>query len=102
MRSVPFEFVSALAADFEAVDCFWRESDVAFTGFVAEVWFSELGLAGQFATKWAAVVGYAVKVRCPAVGPGRFVVSVPVVVPVGQVKLGWPSRGSRLQLVRFS
>ncbi|MHC5674226.1 hypothetical protein [Nostoc sp.] len=100
MRSVPFAFVASLAADFEAVDCFWRESDVSFTGFVAEVWFSELRLAGEFATKWAAVVGYAVKVRCPAAGPGRFVVSVPVVVPVGQVKLGWPSRGSRLQLVR--
>jgi len=101
MLSVPFEFVSVLAADFEAVDCFWRESDSSFTGFVAEVWFSELRLAGEFAVKWAAVVGYLVKVRCPsASGPGRFVVSVPVVVPVGQVKLGWPSRGSRVQLVR--
>ncbi len=100
MRSVPFAFVSALAADFEAVDCFWRESDSSFTGFVAEVWFSELSVAGQFAVKWAEVVGYLIKVRCPAVGPGRFVVSVPVIVPVGQVKLGWASRGSRVQLVR--
>ena len=100
MRSVPFAFVTSLAADFEAVDCFWRESDVAFTGFVAEVWLSELRLAGEFAVRWAAVVGYSVKVRCVSVGPGRFVVSVPVVVPVGQVKLGFPSRGSKVQLVR--
>ncbi|MBD2458393.1 hypothetical protein H6G80_30545 [Nostoc sp. FACHB-87] len=99
MRSVPFEFVAGLAAEFGAVDCFWRESDSSFTGFVAEVWFSELSVAGQFASKWAEVVGYLVKVRCPSVGPSRFVVSVPVVVPVGQVKLGWPSRGSRVQLV---
>lgn len=101
MLSVPFQFVASLAGEFGAVECCWRESEVAFTGFVAEVWFSELRLAGEFAVKWAAVVGYVVKVRCPsASGPGRFVVSVPVVVPVGQVKLGWVSRGSRVQLVR--
>ncbi|AFY51345.1 hypothetical protein Nos7524_5655 (plasmid) [Nostoc sp. PCC 7524] len=97
MRSVPFEFVSALSCEFEAVDCFWRESDSSFTGFVAEVWFESL--PREFAVRWAEVVGYAVKVRCVSVGPARFAVRVPVVVPVGQVRLGWPSRGSRVQLV---
>jgi hypothetical protein len=32
-----------------------------YTGFVAEVWFNEL--LRDFALKWAAVIGYAVKVR---------------------------------------
>lgn len=97
MRSVPFAFVSALAADFGAVECCWRESEVAFTGFVAEVWFESL--PSQFALKWAEVVGYSVKVRCVSAGPGRFAVSVPCAVPAGEVRLGWPSRGSRVRLV---
>jgi len=37
MLFVPFQFVADLAAQFGAVECFWRESDRAFTGFVAEV-----------------------------------------------------------------
>lgn len=98
--SVPFQFVSALAVEFGAVECFWRESDHAFTGFVAEVWFSELRSAGEFARRWAAVVGYSVLVRSVSSGPARFAVSVPVVVPVGEVRLGWVSRGSRVTLVR--
>jgi hypothetical protein len=72
---------------------------VAFTGFVAEVWFSELRLAGEFASKWAAVVGYPVKVRSFS-GSGSFAASVPVVVPMGEIRLGVPSRGSRLRLVK--
>lgn len=97
MRSVPFEFVSGLAAEFGAVDCFWRESDRSFTGFVAEVWFDSL--PSDFAARWAAVVGYSVLVRCPSSGPGRFAVSVPCVVPGGSVRLGWASRGSRVRRV---
>jgi len=61
MVSVPFEFVLGLALEFGCVDCFWRESDRSFTGFVAEVWFD--ALPSDFAVKWSAVVGYAVKVR---------------------------------------
>lgn len=38
VRSVPFEFVSALAAQFGAIECCWRESERSFTGFAAEVW----------------------------------------------------------------
>lgn len=96
MRSVPFEFVSGLAAEFGAVDCFWRESDRSFTGFVAEVWFDSL--PGDFARRWAAVVGYSVRVRCVSSGPARFAVSVPCMVPVGSVRLSVPSRGSRVRL----
>ena len=78
MRSVPFEFVASLAAEYGAVKCFWRESDRSFTGFVAAVWFAEL--PSEFAVRWSAVVGYQVHVRCVSGGPGRFAVSVPVVV----------------------
>jgi hypothetical protein len=96
MRSVPFEFVCGLAAEFGAVECFWRESDRSFTGFVAEVWFDSL--PSDFAVRWSRVVGYSVVVRCPSAAPGRFAVSVPCVVPVGEVRLGAASRGSRVRL----
>ena len=95
--SVPFDFVATLAAEFSAVECCWRESDRSFTGFVAEVWFESL--PSEFAARWVAVVGYSVLVRCVSAGPGRFAVSIPCSVPVGQVQLGWVSRGSRVLLV---
>lgn len=95
--SVPFALVAGLAAEFGAVECFWRESDRSFTGFVAEVWFSEGGRVGEFSVKWAAVVGYHIRVRCPESGPGRFAVSVPVVVPVGEVRLSGGVRGGRVR-----
>lgn len=97
MRSVPFEFVCDLAFEFGAVEVYWRESDVSFTGFVAEAWFDEL--PREFAIKWAEVVGYPVKVRGWSDGPARFAVSVPCTVPVGEVQLAWVSRGSRVRLV---
>jgi hypothetical protein len=97
MRSVPFELVCGLAFEFGAVEVFWRESDVSYTGFVAEAWFESL--PGEFAVKWAEVTGYPVKVRGRSDGPARFAVSVPCVVPVGRVSLGWASRGARVQLV---
>ena len=93
MRSVPFDFVNQLAVDHGAVECFWRESDRSFTGFVAEVWFAEL--PSRFAARWSAVVGYSVLVRSVSAGPGRFAVSVPVVVPTGQVQLRGGQRGGR-------
>jgi hypothetical protein len=96
MRSVPFEFVSGLAVEFGAVECFWRESSRSFTGFVAEVWFDSL--PSGFAVRWSRVVGYSVVVRCPSSGPGRFAVSVPCAVPGGSVSLSAPSRGSRVRL----
>ena len=98
MRSVPFEFVCGLAVEFGCVEAFWRESEASFTGFVAELWFDEL--PREFAVKWAAVVGYAIKVRGRSEGPARFAVSVPCVVPGGQVRLSVASRGSRVKLLR--
>ncbi len=98
MVSVPFGFVAGLAAEFDCVECWWRESDFSFTGFVAEVWFDSL--PRDFAVRWAAVVGYLVRVRRREDGPGRFAVSVPCEVPDGAVRLGPVSRGSRLRMVR--
>lgn len=98
MRVVPFSFVCSLAAEFGAVDCFWRESSRSFTGFVAEVWFDSL--PSDFAQRWSRVVGYSVLVRCPSSGPARFAVSVPVSVPGGVARLGQASRGSRVRLAR--
>ena len=94
MRSVPFEFVSQLASEFGAVECCWRESERSFTGYVAECWFAQLPSA--FAAKWAAVVGYQVRVRCVSAGPARFAVSV--VVPDGQVLLRGGQRGGRVRV----
>ncbi len=96
--SVPFAFVESLAEEFGAVQCCWRESDRSFTGFVAEVWFDEL--PRDFSVRWSTVIGYSIKVRCVSAGPARFAASVPVKIPTGEVKLGWVSRGSKVQLVR--
>jgi hypothetical protein len=98
MVPVPFEFVVGLAVEFGCVDCFWRESERSFTGFVAEVWFE--ALPRDFAVRWSAVVGYSVRVRRREDGFGRFAVSVPCVVPEGEVRLGPARLGSRLILVR--
>ena len=95
MQLVPFEFVQGLAAEFGAVECCWRESERSFTGFVAEVWFSEL--PSEFAARWAAVVGYSVLVRSVPSGPGRFTVSVPCTVPGGQVQLLGGQSGGRVR-----
>ncbi len=64
---------------------------------MAEVWFDSL--PADFAGKWAAVVGYAVKVRSREDDLGKFTVSVPCEVPDGAVRLGPVSRGSRVRLV---
>jgi hypothetical protein len=55
MQPVPYEYVAALAEEYGAVQCCWRESDRAFTGFVAEIWFA--APAGEFAQRWAKIVG---------------------------------------------
>lgn len=95
MQSVPFSFVSSLAAEFGAGECLWRESDRSFTGFVAEVWFADL--PSQFAVQWARVVGYQVHIRCVSSGPGRFAVSVPVAASGGAVVLRGGQRGGRVR-----
>lgn len=96
MLPVSYEFVQALAAEIGAVECYWRESDRSFTGFVAEVWFAEL--PSDFSTCWAAVVGYSILVRSTSSGPGSFAASIICTVPSGQVSLGPASRGSRVRL----
>jgi hypothetical protein len=95
---VDYQFVVAVAREVGCVDWAWRESAVSFTGFVAEVWFDAVPQA--FAVKWARVVGYAVHVRVRSDGPGRYAVSVPCRVPLGEVRLGYVCRGSRVRLVR--
>ena len=101
MRSVPFEFVSGLAAEFSCSECAWRESDRSFTGYVAECWFQQL--PSSFAARWASVVGYSVLVRSmPAGGFGRFVVSVPCTVPQGSIRLAGGQRGGRVRVVVHS
>ncbi|NJL83965.1 MAG: hypothetical protein HC890_15405 [Chloroflexaceae bacterium] len=97
MRSIPYELVATLATQFNAVECYWRESERSFSGFVAEVWFATL--PKEFAQQWAATVGYSILVRSVNQGPSRFTVSIPVSVPCGEIQLGLPSRGSRLRLV---
>ena len=94
-QSVPFEFVASLAAEFGAVECYWRESDRSFTGFVAECWFSSL--PSGFAARWSAVVGYSVAVRCVSSGPAPFAVSVPCVVLDGVVQLQGGQRGGHVR-----
>jgi hypothetical protein len=78
MHGVDYALVAGLAEEYGAIECCWRESDRSFTGFVAEVWFDEL--PSEFATNWAAVIGYAVKVRQPPDGIAKFAVSVPCLV----------------------
>jgi hypothetical protein len=76
--SVPFEFVANLAIAFDSVECFWRESDRSFTGFVAEVWFDNF--PADFAWGWAKVVNYPVRVRRIRSGPAKFTVSIPCTI----------------------
>ncbi|MEN8444490.1 MAG: hypothetical protein ABG776_05700 [Cyanobacteria bacterium J06555_13] len=53
-----------------------------------------------FAQHWSAVVGYSVLVRSvPSGGPGRFMVSVPVTVPQGSIRLSGGQRGGRVRVV---
>jgi hypothetical protein len=76
MVAVPYPLVAALAIEYGAIDCCWRESDRSFTGFVAEVWFAQP--AGEFAHRWAKVIGYSIRSRALTDGPGRYMLSIPV------------------------
>lgn len=74
---VPFQFICILAEEWGARSCHWRESDRAFTGFVAEVAFSSATVAADFARRWSEVVGYGVAVRHQC---GFHTVSVPCAI----------------------
>ncbi|MBE9029447.1 hypothetical protein IQ266_06675 [filamentous cyanobacterium LEGE 11480] len=76
MRAVPYRFVATLAEEYGAIQCCWRESERSFTGFVAEVWFAKP--MGDFAQRWASVIGYQIRTRCASEGPGAYVMSIPV------------------------
>ncbi|WP_235071042.1 hypothetical protein [Leptolyngbya sp. Heron Island J] len=52
-----------------------------------------------FAQRWVAVVGYSALVRSVSDGPTRFVVSVPVTVPQGSIRLPGGQRGGRVRVV---
>jgi hypothetical protein len=96
-RKIPFQLIAQVALKLGAVEVFWQESDRAFTGFVAEVWFD--AIEPEFAVFCARAVGYPILMRPMSEGIARFMISVPVNVPQGQVKLGQPSRGSKVRLV---
>lgn len=79
MQAVPFDYVVGLAAEFGAVECWWRESDRSFSGFVAEVWFDRP--PAEFARRWAGVVGYPITVRRRSEGLADFAMSIPCTIP---------------------
>ena len=101
--SVQFDLVAGLAVEFGAVECFWRESERSFTGYVAEVWFGSGSAAGEFARRWAAVLGRSVLVRRVSVvsAPGGWCCSVPCLVGSRQVVLVGGQRGGAVR-VRLS
>ncbi|MEM7579099.1 MAG: hypothetical protein AAF316_04470 [Cyanobacteria bacterium P01_A01_bin.80] len=96
-RLIPFDIIEKLANEYDAIECFWRESDVSFTGFVAEIWFNEI--PSEFSIKCASLIKKSMKVRCLSDGVGKFALSVPVTVPCGEIQLGYYSRGSKVKLV---
>jgi hypothetical protein len=79
MQAVPFDYVAGLATEFGAVECWWRESDRSFSGFVAEVWFDKQ--PAEFARRWAGVVGYPITVRSRSEGFAAFALSIPCTIP---------------------
>lgn len=94
-RYIPYHEVAKVAYFFGAIEVYWRESDRSFTGFVCESWWNFP--PRKLASNCAKVVGYPIAIR-RLEGPGRFSMSVPVVIPDGEIKLGWASRGSRVEL----
>ncbi|HEY9852596.1 MAG TPA: hypothetical protein V6D28_24205 [Leptolyngbyaceae cyanobacterium] len=76
-QALPYEVVRQLAQAAGAVECFWRISDRAFSGCVAEIWFKELRTAGEFALACSDRIGVNCKVRVTSEGPTNFYVSVP-------------------------
>jgi hypothetical protein len=97
-RVLPYLEVAKVADMFGAADVFWRESARSYTGFVAEIWFSEYPVI--FRRNVEKVLQHFVCVRRIEDGPAAYAMSVPVAVPSGEVKLGFPSKGSRVKLER--
>ncbi|XWK86872.1 MAG: hypothetical protein U7127_22090 [Phormidium sp.] len=72
-----YEVVRRFAEATEAVECFWRISDRSFSGCVAEVWFNDLPVAGEFARACSDRTGVNCKLRVTSEGPAKFYVTVP-------------------------
>lgn len=95
-RILPYYEVAKVALAFGAADVFWRESTNSYTGFVAEAWFWHY--PEEFKRNVQKVIQHFVAVRRIEDGPAEYAMSIPVTVPSGQVKLGFPSKGSRVKL----
>jgi len=78
-EALSYEVVRQFALSAGAVECLWRTSDRSFSGCVAEVWFSDLRTAGEFAGVCSDRMGVNCKVRATSDGPAQFYVSVPCV-----------------------
>ena len=76
-KAVTYEALRRFAEVTGAVECFWRISDRSFSGCVAEVWFNELQIAGEFARVCSDRTGVNCKLRVTSEGPAKFYVTVP-------------------------
>lgn len=76
-QALPYEVIRQFAEAAGAVECLWRESDRSFSGYVAEVWFSDLKSAGEFARVCSDRIGINCKIRATSEGPTQFYVTVP-------------------------
>ena len=76
-KALNYEVVRRFAEVIGAVECFWRISDRSFSGCVAEVWFSELQIAGEFARVCSDRTGVNCKLRVTSEGLTNFYVTVP-------------------------
>lgn len=76
-KALSYEVVRRFAEVTGAIECFWRISDRSFSGYVAEVWFNELQIAGEFARVCSDRTGVNCKLRVTSEGPAKFYVTVP-------------------------
>lgn len=76
-KALIYEVVRRFAEVTGALECFWRISDRSFSGYVAEVWFNELQIAGEFARVCSDRTGVNCKLRVTSEGPAKFYVTVP-------------------------
>ncbi|HEY9296474.1 MAG TPA: hypothetical protein VIQ31_08890, partial [Phormidium sp.] len=76
-KALSYEVVRTFAESTGAVECFWRISDRSFSGYVAEVWFNELQIAGEFARVCSDRIGVNCKLRVTSEGLAKFYVTVP-------------------------
>lgn len=78
-KALNYEVLRRFAEATGAVECFWRISDRSFSGCVAEVWFNELQIAGEFARLCSDRTGVNCKLRVTSEGITNFYVTVPCI-----------------------